>query len=145
MPYLFDTNALSEIFRRRPNPELATWMKALPREEQFTSSIVVAELFLGACRSAVPARWLERLEDEILPAVTVIHFDTSCARVYGRIAGRLLDAGTPIGIQDTQIAATALCYGLTVVTANARHFERVPDLQLKTFTPGDAPRGTSET
>jgi tRNA(fMet)-specific endonuclease VapC len=44
--------------------------------------------------------------------------------------------GIPIGDIDTQIAATAIRHDLTLVTANIKHFRKVPGLALKTFTPG---------
>lgn len=53
---------------------------------------------------------------------------------------RLRAAGPELGLgslvdrwEDT--AATALHHHLVVVTANIRHFERIPGLQLHSFTP----------
>ena len=39
-------------------------------------------------------------------------------------------AGSPIGANDTLIAAHALSLGLTLVTDNRREFERVPGLDV---------------
>lgn len=136
MGYLFDTNAFSELFRRRPNGAYVEWLRSVPREDQYTSSIVVAELLAGACSSPTAARWLERYEDDIIRRVTVLPFDLDCARVYGKVRAALRREGTPIGEPDTLIAATALAYGLTVVTANARHFARINGLFLRIFEPG---------
>ncbi|ETX00879.1 MAG: hypothetical protein ETSY1_09525, partial [Candidatus Entotheonella factor] len=136
MAYLFDTNAISEALRQRPNPDFMRWLQVLPREDQFTSTVVVAELYVAANRSAGRERWLRRIEEDILSTMTILPFELECARMYGRLRAQLLDAGTPIGDIDTQIAATALYHRLIVVTANIRHFERVDGLQLYTFTPG---------
>ncbi len=38
-------------------------------------------------------------------------------------------------IPDALIAATALFNGLTLVTGNVKHFQKIPPLQLKKFTP----------
>jgi tRNA(fMet)-specific endonuclease VapC len=68
--------------------------------------------------------------------MTTLDFDLDCARRYGWIHAQLARSGKPIGDIDTQIAATALRHDLTVVTANVRHFENVPDLELHAFTAG---------
>lgn len=129
--YLFDTSALSEVLRPRPDDEYVAWLSRLPREEQFTSTVVVGELFCGAMRSRASAKWLRRVEEEILPTVTALPFDLECAREYGRVRAELMDAGTPIGDADAMIAATALRHGLEVVTANVRHFRAVAGLALR--------------
>ena len=136
MSYLFDTNALSEVFRRRPNPGFARWLGELPSDRQFTSSVVVAELYVAAYRARGSEKWLRRIREAILPVVKVIHFDLDCAHVCGRIQADLMDRGVPIESADVLIAATAIRYRLTLVSANVRHFDRIPDLKLLTFGPG---------
>jgi tRNA(fMet)-specific endonuclease VapC len=42
----------------------------------------------------------------------------------------LVAAGKSIDAHDLWIAATALVHGATVVTRNARHFKRVPGLEV---------------
>ncbi len=137
MSFLFDTNALSEVFRRRPNPGFVRWLGELSPDRQFTSSVVVAELYVAAYRTPGSEKWLSRIQDAILPVVKVIHFDLDCAHVCGRIQAGLMDRGVPIESADVLIAATALRYRLTLVTANVRHFDRIPDLRLMTFQPGE--------
>ena len=53
---------------------------------------------------------------------------------YGEVFRKLKKEGTPIGTNDLWIAATALGYGLPIVTNNTRDFARVPDLQLFPFS-----------
>lgn len=141
MAYLFDTNAISEVFRRKPNPDYVAWLRDLPRELQYTSVIVVGELLAGARGAYNPTLWLERYERDVISRLTVLAFDLECARVYGEVRSRLRAQGQPIGEADGLIAATALCHGLVVVTANTRHFERVEGLSTRPFTPGQP--GTS--
>ena len=38
MPYLFDTDAVSEVLRPRPLPKYLDWLRNVPRDEQFTSA-----------------------------------------------------------------------------------------------------------
>lgn len=131
MPYLFDTSALSEALRPRPDAAFVSWLRELPREDQFTSTIVVGELLAGAMRSRAAEKWLVRIEQDILPAVTALPFDLECAREYGRVRAELMHAGTPIGDADAMIAATALRHRLEVVTANVRHFRAVARVVIR--------------
>ncbi len=41
--------------------------------------------------------------------------------------------GTPLGEADLRIGAIALSRGLTVVTGNVRHFQRIPDLSVENW------------
>ena len=130
MPLLFDTDAISELLRPRPNPAYLEWVRRIPREDQFTSAICVGELFKGAYRSSARDRHLKNIEHRVLPSVTVIPFDVATARVFGEIRARLEGQGIPLPDADIQIAATAVHHGLELVTGNIRHFQRIPGLQL---------------
>ena len=55
------------------------------------------------------------------------------ARSGSRLRRDLHRAGHPIGDFDVLIAATALEAGATLVTADARHFQRVEGLCLETY------------
>jgi tRNA(fMet)-specific endonuclease VapC len=130
MAYLFDTDAISELLKPRPAAGYVRWLAAVPREEQFTSAVVVGELYKGVFRSSAVARHLENIEKRVLPAVTVLSYDAQAARVYGEIRARLEDAGRPLADADLQIAATALLHDLELVTGNLKHFSRVPGLRI---------------
>jgi predicted nucleic acid-binding protein len=131
MPYLFDTDAVSEILKKKPAPAYLRWLGQIPRAEQFTSAIVIGELFRGAFRSAETSRHLENIESRLLPALTVLPYDVAVARVYGQIQAGLARAGGTIADADLQIAATAIHHDLEVVTGNLRHFERIPGVRLQ--------------
>jgi predicted nucleic acid-binding protein len=64
---------------------------------------------------------------------TILEIDEVVAWQASRIRRYLRRLGTPIGDNDIWIAATALCYGLPVVTNNVTHFGRVPDLKILTY------------
>lgn len=51
MAYLFDTDAISEVLKPKPLAEYVRWLETIPRADQFTSGVVVGELFKGAYRS----------------------------------------------------------------------------------------------
>jgi predicted nucleic acid-binding protein len=130
MAFLFDTDAISELLKPRPAAGYVKWLAAIPREEQFTSAVVVGELFKGAFRSSAVARHLENVEGRILPAVTVLSYDVAAARVYGQVRAHLESAGRPLADADLQIAATALVHDLELVTGNVKHFRRVTGLRI---------------
>jgi len=130
MAYLFDTDAISES--RRPRPALAylRWLRVVPWTEQFTSAVVVGELFKGAFRSPERARYLDDIETRVLRAVTVLPYDVEASRLYGRLSAELEVQGQRLADADLQIAATALVHDLELVTGNIRHFRRVPGLRI---------------
>ncbi len=130
MAYLFDTDAISELLRPRPASRYLEWLSSVPRSEQFTSAVVVGELFKGAFRSQHRGRHLSNIENRVLPRLTVLPYDVGVARTFGEIRAHLEARGKPLADADLQIAATALRHGLQLVTGNVRHFARVPGLEI---------------
>lgn len=130
MAFLFDTNAISELLRKRPAPLYLQWIENVPRAEQFTSAVAIGELYRGAFRAQIPERHLDNIEVRILPALTVLPFDVAVARVYGEIRARLEKEGQPLEDADLQIAATAIYHDLEIVTGNLKHFERIPGVRI---------------
>jgi tRNA(fMet)-specific endonuclease VapC len=130
MAFLFDTDAISELLRPRPARAYVEWIMKVAREAQFTSAVVIGELYKGAYRSRNRERHLTNIEQRVLPAVTVLPFDISIAKVFGEIRAHLEDNGTILPDADIQIAATAISHGLELITGNLRHFNRIPDLKL---------------
>jgi predicted nucleic acid-binding protein len=49
--YLFDTDTLSNIVKRKPSGILLGKLRDLPRAFQYTSTINVGEIYYGAIRS----------------------------------------------------------------------------------------------
>ena len=130
MAFLFDTDAISELLRPRPLAKYIEWLQKLPRDEQFTSSVVIGELYKGAYRSPAQARHLDNIKKRILPAVTVLPYDVATASIYGKIRAQLEEAGQMLADADLQIAATALYHDLELVTGNLRHFSRIDQLRI---------------
>jgi len=133
MAFLFDTDAISELLSHRPAMAYIKWLMKVSREEQFTSAVVIGELYKGAYRSQAHERHLTNIEQRILPAVTVLPYDTGTAKIFGRIRAHLEETGIILPDADLQIAATALGHGLELVTGNLRHFSRIDGLKLNTI------------
>jgi predicted nucleic acid-binding protein len=133
MAFLFDTDAISELLRKRPAIAYIKWLMEVPREEQFTSAVVIGELYKGAYRSQARERHLINIEQLILPSVTVLPYDLGTAKVFGKIRAHLEETGTILPDADLQIAATAIYHGLELVTGNLRHFHRINELRFNTI------------
>jgi tRNA(fMet)-specific endonuclease VapC len=130
MAYLFDTDAISELLRPRPLNIYVEWLGTVPREEQFTSAVVIGELYKSAYRSRARQKHLKNIEQRILPAVTALPYDVATAKVFGQIRAKLEEAGTILPDADIQIAATAIYHDLELVSGNLRHFSRIAELKL---------------
>ena len=115
---------------RRPQSNTARRFVATPMADVGVSVVSVGELWVGSQRKNNPPTEADKLK-RFLELVNIVPFDNACAKEFGRIAAALLDAGTPVGGLDVQIAATATVLGLTVVTRNIRHFAVVPALSIE--------------
>jgi predicted nucleic acid-binding protein len=133
MAFLFDTDAISELLKPRPLDIYIEWLSKVPREEQFTSSVVIGELYKGAYRSHARQKHLKNIEQRILPAVTALPYDVATAKVFGQIRAKLEEAGTILPDADLQIAATAIYHDLELVSGNLRHFSRITKLKINSI------------
>jgi predicted nucleic acid-binding protein len=77
MRVLLDTNVLSELLRKRPEPSVVQRAREVPSGSAFTSTVCVMELRYGALRRGGEAgrRLWSRIERELLPTVTVLPID----------------------------------------------------------------------
>ena len=126
--YLLDTNTCIRYLNGRA-PNVRSRLRSVPPQQVRVCSVVKAEMFAGALRSTDPVRSLVR-QQAFLATFVSLPFDDPAAESYGLIRSHLLTAGTPIGPNDTLIAAIAVSQGLTLVTHNTNEFRRVPGLLL---------------
>ena len=95
------------------------------------SSITLAELRFGA--EAKRSQRLHRAIRGFVKDVAVIPFDQAAADRFAVVAAALARRGEPIGAFDTLVAAHAVSLGLTVVTNNTKHFNRVSGLTVQNW------------
>ncbi len=105
-------------------------MAQVQPQDLLLCSVVKAELFFGALKSARPKQNLKKLE-RFLSAFDSLPFDDHAARIYGRIRARLEKVGRTIGPNDFLIAAIALAHRTTLVTHNTGEFSRLKNLKLE--------------
>ena len=123
MSYLVDTNVLSELRRKQPQPEVVAWFTQRPRQTLHLSVLTLGEIRkgierLGAARQQPLLDWLEvELPNYFLGRLLAV--DAQTADRWGRL---LASAGRPLPAVDSLLAATALQNDLTLVTRNTADF-----------------------
>ena len=140
MGTLLDTTvfiALERAARPLPQPgvmgEMGRRLETVlgPAESVGIAAITASELLHGVQRATPEHRpRREAFVEAVLAAFPPISFDLLAARAHARLWAALASAGTDIGAHDRIVAATAIAAGWRVATANVRHFERVPGLDL---------------
>jgi tRNA(fMet)-specific endonuclease VapC len=124
--FMLDTDAVSSALRGQGDVS-ARLLDHRP-SEICISSITLAELRFGA--DSTGSRRLHRLIDTFVSSVQVRPFDQAAADRFGVVALALAKRGEPIGTFDTLIAAHALSRGVTLVTNNTKHFQRISGLEI---------------
>jgi toxin FitB len=121
--FLLDTCVLSEGIRPRPDGNVDKWFKAQETSDLFISAMTAGELRFGVDRLPSGARRevLERWFTETIIigfAGRVLAFDLKTASHWASLRALHLNTKTV----DSQIAATAIANGFTLVTRNVRDF-----------------------
>jgi tRNA(fMet)-specific endonuclease VapC len=127
MEFLLDTDTC--IYAIKKQPDVLSELLAISSDDVAVSVVTEAELRTGAAKSASPVKAIHRLENFLRP-FTILDFTSQDAIAYAQIRARLEHAGTPIGPNDTMIAAHAVARDLTLVTNNEREFRRVSGLRI---------------
>lgn len=126
--FLLDTNVLSELQKRHPNPAVMQWFDEVPEVELFTSTITILEIEIGVLRlrhrgegerAALISSWLRT---QVIPtfAARILHLTAE-----GALREAQMHVPDPAPERDAQIAAIAAEHGLTVVTRNEKDFRRL--------------------
>ncbi len=121
---LIDTDIWIDILNGHP-PVVAERANAYWEVHRtFTiSALTVTELVRGFVKRNND-RLLQQIRERI-SQIDVLPVDVAVADLAGEIEARLEMIGTPIGVFDPIIAATAICHDIVLVSANVRHYQRV--------------------
>ena len=123
--FLLDTNIVSELVKRKPEPRVAAWIDSIDENLLHLSVLTFGEIRKGIAslrdtsrRIALEA-WLDgdltlRFADRILPITRTV------ADRWGRLAADAVAARAPLPVIDGLLAATALDQSLTLVTRNTK-------------------------
>lgn len=127
--YMLDTDTVS--FALRGVGRVATHILEHKPSQLCISSVTLAELRYGAERKK--SSKLHGLIDTFVASIAVEPLDAAAADIFGKVAATLANRGKPIGSFDTLLAAHALALGLTFVTHNVQHFDRVAGLKTESW------------
>jgi toxin FitB len=137
MMYLLDTNILSELIKKQPNPGFLDRLASKPGQWLFTSCICVMELRFGsALREDFEPFWT-RISEEILSRVNILPLNLAEVIIAGDILAFLRRTGQPVAIEEALIGATALNHQCALVTANTRHFSKIGQLAVENWLKED--------
>ena len=127
--WLLDTNILSELRRPKPERKVLAFIAAQPLDLLYVSSVTLAEIRFGielisdASRRAELNDWLAHkmrpmFEQRVLQITEEVMFKWRLLVEDGRKGGHTFSQ------PDLIIAATALHYGLTIVSRDVSDYEK---------------------
>ncbi len=132
--FVLDTNVVSELRKAsagKANPGVAAWADSVLSASMFMSVISLHELEHGVLlaerndptKGSMLRTWLDT---SVLPA-----FEGRLLAIDEEISRRsaAMHVSDPAPFRDALIAATAIHHGMTVITRNARDFERLDDVR----------------
>ena len=121
--FLLDTNVVSELRRPIPHQSILYWIRRVPAEQLYLSSVTIGEIQAGIEitreQDAVKARELEAWLNRVLATYDILAVDAAAFREWAKLMHRRSDTL----MQDAMIAAVAIVHRLAVVTRNVRNFQ----------------------
>ena len=127
--WLIDTNVVSEMMRRQPEPRVAAFLDSIAGEGLGIASVTVWEVLdgigrlpHGRRRESLAERFLDLLDD--LFENRIVDWTVADARACARIMEDKRRRGEPLdsNVPDAFLAAAAASRGLAVVTRNTGEF-----------------------
>jgi predicted nucleic acid-binding protein len=135
--YLIDTNVISELRRREPEPRVVQWVERKPAGLLYMSVLSLGEIRRGVENLQASERqqalraWLE----EDLPAFfagRLLPIDAAVAHRWGRLQAEM---ARPLPAIDSLLAATALEHRLVLITRNLKDLAGLPVLVANPWDP----------
>jgi toxin FitB len=125
--FLLDTNCISEVVCKKPDPLVLHWLDAADESILYLSVLTLGEIRKGLAglpqsrRQTLLETWLEldlksRFSGRILP------IDRFIADRWGLLSAEAKRRGKSLSAIDGLLAATALHHNLTIVSRNVDDF-----------------------
>ena len=128
MSYLIDTFCISELVKKKPNPNVVKWFSDHDELSMFLSVITFGELRKGieklpdSSKKKELNRWVkEDLKHRFKNRILSINLEE--VNKWGEILAIAEKSGNPLPAIDSLIAATAQVHDLSVVTRNTQYLE----------------------
>jgi predicted nucleic acid-binding protein len=121
---MLDTSAYSALLRGNENVKQALQ----EADEIYLNPVVLGELLAGFEHGGKAKKNRDILREFLAsPRVQVAEIEGATSERYAVIINYLWEQGTPIATNDLWIAATAMQYGLTLVTTDG-HYRNIPQI-----------------
>ena len=126
MRVLLDTCVLSELRKQDCPAQVKSAVEVLDDFDLFVSVITLGEIAKGIAlldeskRKRALRDWLETLEQQYGERILPVDLET--VRIWGEVTAKAQRAGKVVAAGDGLIAATAIRYGLHVMTRNVDDF-----------------------
>ena len=134
MPFLVDSNVLSEVTKPEPDEGVVVWLKD-NEEELAVDPIVIGELRTGilCLPSGARRKRLEEWFQRVAGSLHCLSWDFETGMRWAQLLANLRKAGLAMPLKDSLSAASALQHGLTVATRNERDFRKAGVRVLNPF------------
>lgn len=133
--YVLDTSTISDYLRA--NQGIINHFRQTSFKLIYTTSISKFELEYGLNKKPKLRQAYGQQLELLFGQIGHLEFDGDCAIVAAQIKYQLLQAGTPISIEDLIIAAIAKYHNFTVVTSNTKHFKKIAGLKIEDWKTTD--------
>ncbi len=125
MNFVLDTNAVSETEKPPPNPGFMAWHDVQDPAQLFITTITLAEVWRGF--HGLPPihpdyERIKKFANDLPRKYRVLNFDTRAAAIWGEMTAQ---AGRPLPLRDSFIAAIVRSRGQRIVTRDTAPFERM--------------------
>ncbi len=130
---LLDTTFLIDLLRGK-DPAAYARLQKMERNQEIKgiAAVSIMELWKGAVQSNRPEQEKQKVDD-LLSSLYLYHFDEKEAKKAGEIDAVLLQKGEMVEAEDVIIAAVAIMHHETILTRNAKHFQRIAGLKVETY------------
>lgn len=128
MRFLLDTNVLSELVKRAPDPRVVAWINSQSSPDLMVSVLTLGELVKGV-QSLSPGPRRDALRDWVSVELSsqlvgrLLPVDAAVAAAWGALAAFARRSGRALPVVDGLLLATASANDLMFATRNLRDCE----------------------
>ena len=134
MGLILDSSIVIDAERRGETVEklISRVVAVAGNQEAALSAIGLTELIHGIYRAQTSEIGIRRESflRELMTDLAVYPYTRQTAMLAGKLDGEQQDKGVVIPFTDLLIGATALELGYSLLTANLRHFQKIPGLSV---------------
>ncbi len=127
-----DSNIIIDLFRGDESikSKLASALES--GDKVAITPIVLCELFKGAYLSSKQKESIE-LINSFVESVELLHFEHRACQLFGSLYFMLSKKGAMASQPDLMMASIAAAHNTLLVTRNKKHFEGIPNLNVRVW------------